>query len=160
MVAPSRVRLALLDEIPVLARHHREMFQDIWMQSNQSLDALTAQAIEVAYQNKLAQQMPQGVCRSWVGEQGRIVASGALTTVSFVPVPGDNNHQVAYIHTIFTEKDFRGHGWASRIVQAILDDCKNRGIKRLLLNASDQGRPVYERFGFQPTSKMMHLMVE
>lgn len=154
------IRPALLAEIPILARHHRMMFEAIWRQKGLTLSPLAGHEIEVAYRNKLDQQLPQGTCRSWVAEQGgHIVASGAVSIASLVPVPGDGNHQVAYVHTIFTEKDFRRQGWAGRITETILADCKNRGIKRILLNASAQGRPLYEKLGFQPLPEMMRLLV-
>lgn len=155
------VRPANMGDIAILARHHRMMFQGIWENEGKCLDPRTAQEVENAYRRKLEQQLCRSTCLAWVGEQeGHPVASGALSFVSFVPVPGDLNHRVAYLHSIFTEKDHRGKGWAGRITQTILAECKRRGIKRVLLNASAEGRPVYEKIGFRPMPEMMRLMIQ
>jgi GNAT superfamily N-acetyltransferase len=39
-------------------------------------------------------------------------------------------------------------------MDAILQWCRDRGIRRLTLHASGEGRPLYERFGFRPTNEM------
>lgn len=44
--------------------------------------------------------------------------------------------------------------------EAMISDCKNRGIRRVLLNSSNEGRPIYEKIGFEPIPAMMRLMIE
>lgn len=45
-------------------------------------------------------------------------------------------------------------------VKEIIQDAKNRGVRRLLLNATDMGKPIYEKIGFQNTVKEMILTIE
>ncbi|MDA8137233.1 MAG: GNAT family N-acetyltransferase [Desulfobacteraceae bacterium] len=156
-----QIRPANLEEIPILARHHRRMFEDMWQQKNDRLEPSLARQLESAYQRKLEQQIPEGIYRSWVAEEnGGILASGAVTVVSHLPVPIDLNPWMAYIHTIFTEREHRGRGCARRIIEAIIEDCKGRGIRGVILNASAEGRPIYEQIGFQPALDMMRLWIE
>jgi len=89
-----------------------------------------------------------------------IVASGAITIVSLVPTPNDFSSKVAYLHSIYTERAFRGKSFANRIVREALEYCRANGIKRVFLNASDAGRPIYERIGFSSSSDMMRIFVE
>lgn len=157
----SLVRKAHMPDIPVLASHHRKMFDEIWAQKGQRLPADRANDVETAYREKLEQQLPTGACIAWVVEQsGQIVASGAASIISLVPVPHDLNHQIAYIHSIFTENTNRCQGCAHLIVSTIIKDCKALGITRLQLNTSADGRSVYDKLGFHASPDAMRLFLE
>jgi len=64
---------------------------------------------------------------------------------------------IAFLHSVFTENEYRHQHHASRITQEAVDYCRNQGISRLYLVASDAGRPVYEQAGFVPVPNMMLL---
>lgn len=154
------VREASPRDIPVLAAHHSRMFAEIWQQNGESLDPRRAVALEEAYAAKLAADLATGICRAWVIEdRGGIVASGAISIASLVPTPADLSPKVAYLHSIYTEKPYRGRKYAQAIVLTILEFCRVYGIRRLMLNASDAGRSVYEKLGFRPVADMMRLAI-
>ena len=56
--------------------------------------------------------------------------------------------------SMWTEPSHRRRGLGNRVMDAILQWCRARGIRRLTLHASTEGRPLYERFGFRPTNEM------
>jgi len=86
--------------------------------------------------------------------------TGAVSIMSLVPTPQDPNTSVAYIHSIFTVPEYRGRGFASQILNSILDYCKCAKIKRVQLSASDAGRSLYEKSGFKPADSSMVLNFE
>ena len=87
---------ATTEDIRILAIHHRKMFEEIWEQKGQKIEEVRAQKIEDAYCEKLEKQIQEGTCIAWVVKNdNQIIASGAITIVSFVPVPSDINHNVA-----------------------------------------------------------------
>jgi GNAT superfamily N-acetyltransferase len=55
---------------------------------------------------------------------------------------------------VFSEPQWRRRGVAGRRVKEIITWSKNEQIDRLLLHASDDGRSVYERFGFIAGNEM------
>ncbi|MBA4018109.1 MAG: GNAT family N-acetyltransferase [Pirellula sp.] len=69
---------------------------------------------------------------------GEVVAT--LTTCVFGPV--------AWIAMVLTDPAFRGRGFASRLLERALADLRERGAETVRLDATDLGRPVYEKFGF------------
>ncbi|MFZ1987066.1 MAG: GNAT family N-acetyltransferase [Desulfatitalea sp.] len=153
-------RIAGVEDIPGLAKHHGKMFAEIWEKKKATLSTAEIEALERAYSDKLTQQMKDSVCVAWViSHNERLAASGAITLVSFVPVPNDLNHRIVYLHSMYTEKEYRGNGCARRIVQAAIDYCRTQGVKRVLLNASDAGRPVYAALGFQAAPEAMRLFI-
>jgi GNAT superfamily N-acetyltransferase len=156
-----KLQFATIDDINTLAMHHRKMFEEIWEQKGQKIEKARAQAIEDAYYAKLEKQIQDGTCIAWVVKNdNQIVASGAITIVSFVPVPNDINHNVAYLHSMYTEKNYRNQKFAQKIVAGAINYCQKNGINRIVLNASESGRPIYEKVGFVSSPQTMKLFIE
>ncbi|OQA89287.1 MAG: Acetyltransferase (GNAT) family protein [bacterium ADurb.Bin236] len=152
---------AKLCHIPQLAIHHRMMFEEIWQNRSMTINDDIGNEIQNAYAEKLENEMPSGMCVPWgFVDNGRIVASGAITIVSFVPVPLDLSSRVAYLHSMFTEKKYRKGGLAGSIVKRAVEHCKKAGVKRIFLNASDAGKRLYENMGFVSSPETMRLLVD
>jgi GNAT superfamily N-acetyltransferase len=125
------------------------------------VEGAKAREIKKAYSEKLEKEIPGGSCKAWVVKNGnRLVASGAISIVSYVPVPNDTNHNIAYLHSMYTEKDFRGRKCAQEIIERAIQYCKKNGINRVILNASDAGKPIYEKSGFVSLPETMRLFIK
>ena len=156
-----RMREATIGDISILSDHYRRMFDEIWANRGEKISSSLAGEIEQAYVRKLRQQLPDRSCRAWLIEEGRrAIASGAVSFVAYVPTPLDPSSTIAYLHSMFTEKEHRNRKYAERIVQQVLDQCRAQGIKRIILNASEAGQPVYEKLGFRTASDMMRLILQ
>jgi len=57
--------------------------------------------------------------------------------------------RLAWVGMVLTKGNYRGRGFARRLLVAALDRADSLGIETIKLDATDQGRPLYERFGFQ-----------
>ena len=55
---------------------------------------------------------------------------------------------------VYTVKSWRRRGVARQLMEAILAWAAGEGIVRLVLGASPEGRPLYEKLGFVPTREM------
>jgi len=143
-------------DIPILARHHRLMFEEIWAKKGFPSTEENMQALSEEYILKLREGFRAGDCRAWVVRKGdRIVSSGAVSLATYVPVPFDPSCRIAFVHSIYTEKEERHRGYAGRVVRAATGFCKSAGIHRVYLFASADGRPVYEKEGFMPVDNTM-----
>ncbi|MFA4850727.1 MAG: GNAT family N-acetyltransferase [Methanoregula sp.] len=153
------IRVATPHDIPVLAQHHRMMFEEIWERKGIPADPSGLASLEKEYIKKLTTEFKYGTCISWVVQIGdQIVSSGAISIVLYVPVPHDLSLRVAFLHSIYTEKEHRNQHHAQSITQEAANYCRSQGIKRLYLFASDAGRPLYENIGFEPVPNMMLLL--
>lgn len=149
-----------LADIPVLCRHHCKMFQEMLALNGQRIDDGRLKALESAYREKLEHEMPDGSCRVWVVKtDDQIVASGAMSLVSVAPVPGDVNPRVGYLHSIYTDPSHRHQHHARQIVERAIHACRELGIRRVMLSASEAGRPVYEQLGFVAVPDAMRLVI-
>lgn len=154
------IRVAESNDIPLLTDHHRKMFQDILSSQGIDSDNRNMDKMDEEYQNKLNGELGTE-CGAWiVKDAGKPVASGAVSIISMVPTPYDHSYKVALLHSLFTENEYRGNGIAGQILEHVVKYCKSRGIKRLLLNASDKGIPLYKKFGFEPVGNSMRLWIE
>jgi GNAT superfamily N-acetyltransferase len=78
-------------------------------------------------------------CHPFLAEiDGRIVGTGVATA----------NGPVGWVGTIFVSPEQRGRGIGAALTRAVVEDLERRGCRTLVLIATEEGRPVYERQGF------------
>ena len=61
---------------------------------------------------------------------------------------------LGWIGMVLTHPDFRRMGFARTLVGRVLEHAASAGVKTLKLDATDQGQPVYEGFGFRPEQRV------
>ena len=155
------IREAKAEDIATLAIHHKKMFQDIWEKAGKKLSPKTFDTVRIAYKKKIIAELEAGICKAWVVESKKeIVSSGAMTFISLVPNPSDLSSKVAYLHSLYTEKDHRNRQYSQSIIQKMIAYCKSEGIKRVILNASPAGQPIYEKLGFKSAPDSMRLFID
>ncbi len=60
------------------------------------------------------------------------------------------------VMNVYTAPAWRRRGIARRLMEEIIAWAKTAGIVRLVLHASDEGRPLYTALGFVPTNEMRY----
>ena len=55
---------------------------------------------------------------------------------------------------MYAEPGARRVGVARRLMEAMIEWCRDEGYGSVSLHASAAGRPLYENMGFQPTNEM------
>jgi GNAT superfamily N-acetyltransferase len=149
-----RVRPATLDDVDALVRHRIGMFSDMGLQ-------LDAPALERSFRAWLAAMMPAGTFRAWLVEAGGdadrgepasrvdVVAGGGITVLPWPPGPRDLSARLAFVYNVYTEPAHRRRGLARRLMDEIHAWCREAGIGAIALNASEDGRPLYESLGYR-----------
>ncbi len=108
-----------------------------------------------AYHAWASPRLASGDLAGWIAEDaGSAVASGCLWLQPVQPRPGWNAGRRPYLLSMFTEPSHRGHGLATRIVQEAVRWSAEHGFPAIALHASDAGRGVYEKLGFERTWEM------
>ena len=148
---PYILRAAIVEDAPVLARQRRQMFDAI-----SRMPADDGDALEAAILAYIQRAMPAGTFHSWVVEhQGTIVAGGGLQLRTLMPRPGHVQFEPeGLIVSMWTDPEHRRRGLGRRVVEAILAWGRANGVGRFTLHASDDGRPLYELYGFTSTNEM------
>jgi GNAT superfamily N-acetyltransferase len=149
------LRLATVDDVPTLVRHRRGMFVDMDRLKGVQHDPSELDAMDAAYAIYIRERLIDGRMQAWIVCDGdRDAASGAVLYTDWLPRPDGLPSVLAYVHSVYTEPDYRRIGLARRILKAMIAEVQARGLPRLALHASDQGRGLYEQLGFVPTNEM------
>lgn len=87
-------------------------------------------------------------------ESMQVAGSGCIWLREEQPRFVGSKLQAPYLMSVYTEESFRRKGVASLIVNAAVDWSKTNGYNTISLHGSEAGIPMYERFGFKPTTEM------
>ncbi|MCU1386043.1 MAG: GCN5-related N-acetyltransferase [Acidobacteria bacterium] len=150
-----RVRLATLADADVLVRHRAAMFTDMGVQVDRA-------TLDPAFRAWLAQTMPAGTYRAWLVETaaGEVAGGGGLTIIPWPPGPLYDGDRLAFVYNVYTDAAHRRRGLARRVMETIHDWCREAGITSVALNASRDGKPLYESMGYaESPSPMMFLPI-
>lgn len=87
-----------------------------------------------------------------------IVAGAGIQIRKLLPRPLPNRGGIrlgpeAIVLNVFTERPWR-RGIAELLMRRVIDWARSNGMARLVLHASSDGRPLYERLGFEQTNEM------
>ena len=146
------IRKATLQDLAILVRHRRIMF----VEATGAKGDKELNAMDEGYQKHIQKSLPIGTFKAWIIEtkEGKIAASGGITVYEQPPRPQDETLRYVYVHSIYTEPEYRRRGIARKILTTIVDYCKNNKFKTLTLHAVEASKPLYESFGFKPTTEM------
>ena len=87
---------------------------------------------------------------SWIAlDNEEIIATSGLSFSIVPPVFHVLDGKVAYIMNIFTFPLYRNRGIGTELFKRIVEEAKQFGYKKITLNASDMGKPLYEKYGFK-----------
>ena len=127
------------------------MFRDMAEGTAEQLDHM----VEVA-RPWLKKALGDGSYRHWLATDsaGRVAGGGGVLLSPWPANPHDLCVERAIILNVYTELEFRRRGVARQVMDVILAWLKARGLRSVNLHASDEGRPLYEALGFQPTNEM------
>lgn len=94
--------------------------------------------------------------RQWlVEDDGIIIACGAVIIYELPPSYTNQNGKKGYITNMYTEENYRGKGIATTLLKKLVEEAANSGVSKLWLGASEMGRPVYKKFGFEETDEWL-----
>jgi len=160
MPAPNttdiRIRRATLDDIATLVHHRVGMFRDMG-EITERTERQLMEASEAFFRATVA----SGEYLTWLAttsDAPEVVVGGAgLWLRPMIPRPLTN--EVAQgveglVVNVYTEPAWRRRGIAALLMRHLLDYTREHHILRVLLHASNDGRPLYESMGFVPTSEM------
>ena len=150
------IRPAGADDVPVLARHRTAMFRDMG-----KLTASAGQPLEQATAAYLRGAVPRGEYLAWVAEDpaAGVIGGAGVQLRSILPRPPDSGSDLelgpeAIVLNVYVEPAWRRRGIAEALMRTLLDNLAARGVRRIVLHASAEGRPLYERLGFALTNEM------
>ena len=145
------IRPALPTEMEIILHQRRAMFRDMEEGTVEELDRM----VDVA-RPWLSRALDDKTYHHWLAldASGEVAGGGGVLLCSWPANPKDPCTERAVILNVYTEPQFRRQGVARQIMLAILAWIEAQGFKSANLHSSREGRGLYERLGFEPTSEM------
>lgn len=148
--APARIRAATLDDLEIILEHRVSMFRDMG-----SSDGTKLERVRRISREYFAAALVDGGYHAVLAEaDGRVVGGGGVVIAAW---PGSENREVPrrpWILNIYVLPEFRRRGIAHQVMDHLIEWCRCQGFDCVCLHASNEGRPLYEKLGFQPTNEM------
>jgi GNAT superfamily N-acetyltransferase len=146
-----RVRRAIIDDAPIIARQRAAMFRDMGDLGGDDVARLEKAAF-VHMRQMMAEQRYLG----WLVERdGKVVAGAGMIISQLLPRPGAvEGGAQALICNVYCEPGHRRRGLARALMTAMLEWCERERMAKIILHASPDGRPLYESLGFVQTNEM------
>ncbi len=63
----------------------------------------------------------------------------------------------AHIMNVYVDKKYRRQGIALKMMEMLMDEAKEKGVSEISLDATEEGRFLYEQLGFKASTEAMVL---
>ncbi len=145
-----RVRPVAPDDLELVCSQRRRMFAEAG-RPEQELAPMT-----LAFRAWLRPRLADGRYFGFVVEDGADPVAGVgLFVLDWPPhFLHPESSERGYVLNVFVEPAHRGRGLATRLMELAEEECRWRGLQFMVLHASEMGRPVYEKLGWQAMPEM------
>lgn len=152
-----RIRLASPDDAHLLATQRVGMFRDMG-RTIPEVETPLRDACEAYFRRALA----DGEYVAWVAEDdaGQPLAGAGVQFRPLIPRTDPAGRTLlvgreGLILNVYVERAHRRRGIARALMETLIAWAPGAGIVRLVLHASDEGRPLYESLGFLAGNEML-----
>ena len=90
----------------------------------------------------------------------KIVGTSGMLFQTYPPFFGNPTGEEAYIMNMYTLQEHRGKGIGTTLLEKLIEEASNRKITRIRLHATDIGRAIYGKRGFEDTNSEMILKLD
>lgn len=88
---------------------------------------------------------------------GRIIGTSGISIVEKPPYFSCPTGRIALLSSMYTAKEYRRQGIASRLLSLVANEARKRGCGVIQITASDMGAKLYTAFGFEKNQNFMQL---
>lgn len=92
-----------------------------------------------------------------VFDESRCIGTGGVSFFQVMPTYHNPSGKKAYIMNMYTNPKYRRKGIAYKTLDMLIKEIKSKGISSISLEATDMGRPLYEKYGFVKMNSEMEL---
>ncbi len=140
-----------IEDLDILVSHRIQMWRDIFPELGEAIDLSVGTTGRWLREKLLGGTVIPFIART---EDGHVAGSGCVMIKEDQPRPTSRTVNCPYLMSMYTEREFRRKGVATRITEEAIAWCRQNGYDRITLHASSEGRAIYEKLGFSATNEM------
>ncbi len=92
-----------------------------------------------------------------VYDNGTFIGAGGVSFYQVMPTYHNPTGKKAYIMNMYTVPEYRRQRIAFHTLDLLVKDAREQGMTQIALEATDMGRPLYEKYGFVKMEDEMEL---
>ena len=147
------IRKAVSEDIPKIFDNRIRFVSDF------SKSELSAEFIENTL-NYLKENIGRDDFLAWLAfDNDEIKSIVVMSIYKVLPTVTNISGKHGLILNVWTHEDYRRQGLAYMLLKNIISEAKAKGVDRVSLKATDMGRLVYEKLGFEDLSGEMALKI-
>ena len=81
--------------------------------------------------------------------EGELIATSGISFYRIPPTFNNLTGKIGYIMNMYTKPEWRRKGIGSKLFEKLIEEAKKKNIAKLVLHATDDGKPLYEKHGFE-----------
>ncbi|MBE6899364.1 MAG: GNAT family N-acetyltransferase [Ruminococcaceae bacterium] len=147
------IRKAELKDIPLLSETRKLQLIDEGIAPECDIDS----GLEAFFKRQLASK---DFLQLIAEEDGKLLSTAAVIYYDMPPSYTNKIGFRGYVTNVYTAPEHRRKGLSKMLLSELLKDAEKRGIKKLWLGASKDGRPLYEKLGFIQQESYMELTLK
>lgn len=149
-----RYKKATLEDIEMLTSTRIEVLRA----ANKLSDDIDLSELKKESYNYYAKALSNGTHIAYlVFDNSRFAGAGGISFFQVMPTYHNPSGKKAYVMNMYTVPDYRRRGIAYKTLDMLIREAKNMGITDISLEATDMGRPLYEKYGFIKMNNEMKL---
>ena len=87
----------------------------------------------------------------------KVIGCASMSFMRIMPTFSHPTGKRAHLMNVYTSKEYRRQGIAEKMVKMLIDITWQRGATEISLDATETGRPLYEKLGFKDSTECMVL---
>lgn len=146
---------ATIEDIGILTKTRIEVLRA----ANQLSDDADMSEVEKQSYEYYSKALRDGSHTAYLVFDGtNFIGAGGVSYYRVMPTYHNPSGNKAYIMNMYTSPKYRRKGIAYKNLDLLVRDAKSRGVNVILLEATEMGRPLYEKYGFVKMNNEMELI--
>ena len=147
---------ATIDDIELLTETRIEVLRA----ANELSDDVDMSEVRAKSRAYYAEALPNGDHTAYLVFDGNnFIGAGGVSYYRVMPTYHNPSGRKAYVMNMYTRPAYRRQGVSFHTLQLLLQDAREKGVRHISLEATEMGRPLYEKAGFHPMQDEMELLL-
>jgi len=141
------------DDIELLMSSRLEMLKVV---NNLPADYIFSEEL-ITYSKEYFEKGNQTTILAIDEENDSVIGCATLCYMEMMPTFSHPTGKRAHLMNVYTNQDYRRKGIAMRMMELLIIEARDRGVTEISLDATESGRPLYEKCGFKASDECMTL---